>query len=78
MLSSPPRLATAALPRAAIAGSTARPDLTRVRLELARALYACGAYDQARFHFERALGEDPPAAARSNIERTQLESRAAR
>jgi tetratricopeptide (TPR) repeat protein len=48
---------------------TARPDLTRVRLELARALYASGEYDQARFHFERALGDDPPAAVRSNIER---------
>ncbi|MFO1318434.1 MAG: surface lipoprotein assembly modifier [Burkholderiales bacterium] len=39
----------------------------RVRLELARALLRLGDLDAARYHFELALGEDLPPAARDNV-----------
>lgn len=44
------------------------PSLIRVRLELARALYELRDFDAARYHFELALGEDVPEAARANIQ----------
>jgi hypothetical protein len=46
---------------------TREPRLTRVRLELARALYLAGDFEAARYHFEAALGEDLPPAARENV-----------
>jgi len=46
------------------------PELVRVRLELARALYETGSDQSARFHFERLRAmADLPAAVRSNVER---------
>jgi tetratricopeptide (TPR) repeat protein len=46
-----------------------RPELVRVRLELARVLFLLKNDDAARYHFELALGHDPPPAVRANIER---------
>ncbi|MGN2392406.1 surface lipoprotein assembly modifier [Pelomicrobium sp. G1] len=46
---------------------TRDPRLIRVRLELARALYFAGDFEAARYHFEAALGEDLPPAARENV-----------
>jgi Flp pilus assembly protein TadD len=43
------------------------PSLVRVRLDLARALFLAGDYGASRYHFELALGEDLPAAARENV-----------
>ena len=43
------------------------PSLTRVRLELARALFLARDYDAARYHFEIALGGELPEATRQNI-----------
>lgn len=46
------------------------PDLVRVRLELARALFLTGDDDlRASFQFERVLAGDLPAAVRVNVER---------
>ena len=45
------------------------PTVVRVRLELARALFLAGDYGAARYHFELALGEDLPDAARENVYR---------
>lgn len=46
------------------------PELTRVRLELARALFETGSDESARFHFHRLRAmADLPAAVRSNVER---------
>lgn len=46
------------------------PDLVRVRLELARALYLSGEHDdRARFQFERLLSADLPEAVKANIEK---------
>jgi outer membrane protein len=43
------------------------PTLLRVRLDLARALFLQGNYDASRYHFELALGQDLPDAARQNV-----------
>jgi hypothetical protein len=43
------------------------PSLLRVRLELARVLFLAGDYGASRYHFELALGQDLPAAARENV-----------
>ncbi len=40
-----------------------RPDLVRVRLELARAFFLKGEDSLARQHFERVLAGEPPAGA---------------
>jgi tetratricopeptide (TPR) repeat protein len=46
---------------------TRDPTLLRVRLDLARALFLAGDYDAARYHFERALGQDLPENARETV-----------
>jgi tetratricopeptide (TPR) repeat protein len=46
-----------------------RPDLVRVRLELARALFRAGEDGAARHHFERALGARLPEAVEDNVRR---------
>jgi tetratricopeptide (TPR) repeat protein len=43
------------------------PSLLRVRLELARALFAARDYDAARYHFEIALGQTLDENVRQNI-----------
>ncbi len=45
----------------------ARPDLLRVRLELARALYLAGKDDAARRQFETALAADLPQPVAENV-----------
>ena len=45
-----------------------RPDLTRVRLELARAHYAAGQDDKARHHFQLSLGDGLPSSVESAVE----------
>ncbi len=45
-----------------------RPDLTRVRLELARAHYAAGQDDKARHHFQLSLGDNLPSSIESAVE----------
>ena len=47
-----------------------RPELTRVRLELARALLFNGEEQTARLHFERVLGADIPAPVAANVRRS--------
>lgn len=42
------------------------PSLTRVRLELARALFATGDFAVARYHFEIALGQTLDEQVREN------------
>ena len=51
------------------------PKLTRVRLELARALFLAGDDGAARHHFELVLGEDLPPAVEQNINRFLYEIR---
>jgi len=46
-----------------------RPELTRVRLELARALFAAEDDSAAAYHFRLALAEAPSDGVRQNIER---------
>ena len=46
-----------------------RPDLVRVRLELARAFFLQGEDSLSREHFERVLAGEPPAAMAVNIRR---------
>ena len=46
----------------------ARPDLTRVRLELARAHYAAGQDDKAKYHFQLSLGDNLPSSVESAVE----------
>ena len=46
-----------------------RPELVRVRLELARAFYLKGEDRLARGHFERVLAGGPPAAVAANVRR---------
>lgn len=46
-----------------------RPELTRVRLELARAFFMRGDDDLSKRHFERVLAGDPPPAMAANIRR---------
>ena len=45
-----------------------RPDLTRVRLELARAYYAEGRDDKAKYHFQLSLGDRLPSSIESVVE----------
>ena len=45
-----------------------RPDLTRVRLELARAHYAAGQDDKAKYHFQLSLGGELPSSVESVVE----------
>lgn len=47
----------------------ARPELTRVRLELARAFFLKRDDDLARRHFERVLAGRPPPALAANVRR---------
>ncbi len=60
-------------PRAAAARFEAllarRPDLTRVRLELATAYYAAERDDKARFHFERSMADRLPSSVETEVER---------
>ena len=53
-----------------------RPDLARVRLELARAFFLKGEDGLAREHFERVLAGNPPAAVALNVGRFLAEIRA--
>ena len=46
-----------------------RPDLVRVRLELARAFFLKGEDQVARRHFEQVLADKPPAAVALNVNR---------
>ena len=45
-----------------------RPDLTRVRLELARAHYAAGQDDKAKHHFQLSLGDKLPSSVESVVD----------
>ena len=45
-----------------------RPDLTRVRLEVAQAYFLTGRDDKARFHFDAALGDELPSSAEAAVE----------
>ena len=45
-----------------------RPDLVRVRLELARALFLKGEDRLAKQHFEAVLAGNPPEAVRANVQ----------
>ena len=56
----------------------ANPDLTRVRLELARAFFLKGQDGLARRHFERVLAGDVPAPVVANVNRFLAEIRARR
>ncbi|WP_321397343.1 surface lipoprotein assembly modifier [Emcibacter sp.] len=51
------------------------PKLTRVRLELARALFEAGEDASARHHFELVLGEKLPPAVEQNVNRFLYEIR---
>ncbi|MYI24098.1 MAG: DUF560 domain-containing protein [Gammaproteobacteria bacterium] len=55
-----------------------RPDLVRVRLELARAFFLRGRDGLARRHFELALAANPPAPVVANINLHLAEMRARR
>ena len=55
-----------------------RPDLVRVRLELARAFFLKGEDSLARSHFERVLAGKPPAPVVANVQRFLAEIRARR
>ena len=45
-----------------------RPELTRVRLELARVYHSLGRDDKARFHFEASLADDLPSSVENAVE----------
>ena len=45
-----------------------RPELTRVRLELARVYQSLGLDDKARFHFEASLADELPSSAQAAVE----------
>ena len=45
-----------------------RPELTRVRLELARAHYLAGRDDKAEYHFSASLAEELPSSVEAAIE----------
>ena len=55
-----------------------RPDLVRVRLELARAFFLKGENDLARKHFEHVLAGSPPGAVAAKVRRFLSEIRARR
>ena len=55
-----------------------RPDLVRVRLELARAFFLKGENDLSRKHFEHVLAGSPPGAVAANVRRFLSEIRARR
>ena len=55
-----------------------RPDLVRVRLELARAFFLKGENDLTRKHFEHVLAGSPPGAVAANVRRFLSEIRARR
>ena len=55
-----------------------RPDLVRVRLELARAFFLKGEDTLAKRHFEQVLAGKPPAAVAANVRRFLLLLRARR
>ena len=55
-----------------------RPDLVRVRLELARAFFLKGEDSLSRRHFERVLAGSPPAVVAANVRRFLSEIRARR
>ena len=55
-----------------------RPDLVRVRLELARAFFLKGEDTLSRRHFERVLAGTPPSAVAANVRRFLSEIRARR
>ena len=55
-----------------------RPELVRVRLELARAFFFLGDDDLAREHFEDVLAGNPPPAVVTNVRRFLVEIRARR
>ncbi len=54
----------------------ARPELLRVRLELARAFYLKGEDRLARRHFEQVLAGNPPSGVALNVNRFLAEMRA--
>ncbi len=45
-----------------------RPELTRVRLELARVYHSLGRGDKARFHFEASLADELPSSVEAAVE----------
>ena len=45
-----------------------RPDLTRVRLELARVYHLLGRDEKARFHFEASLADELPSSVEGAVE----------
>lgn len=45
-----------------------RPELTRVRLELARVYHLLGRNEKARFHFEASLGDELPSSVGDAVE----------
>ena len=45
-----------------------RPELTRVRLELARVYHLMGRDDKARFHFEASLADELPSSVETAVE----------
>lgn len=55
-----------------------RPDLVRVRLELARAFFFQGEDDLSREHFEDVLAGDPPAPVVANVRNFLAQIRARR
>ena len=55
-----------------------RPELVRVRLELARAFFLKGQDGLSRQHFERVLAGNPPAPVVANVSRFLAEIRARR
>ena len=57
---------------------TARPELVRVRLELARAFFYKEEDSLARRHFERVLAGDVPDAVKANVQRFLSQIRARR
>ena len=57
---------------------TARPELVRVRLELARAFFYKEEDGLARRHFERVLAGDVPDAVKANVQRFLSQMRARR
>ena len=45
-----------------------RPELTRVRLELARVYHTLGLDEKARFHFESSLADELPSSVETAVE----------